>query len=337
MVSVVLPTYNCAALLPATLKSLADQDYPRLELLAVDGGSTDATRNLLTQYGFRIIENPLRSNLYGLPLAFQAARGELVLHLDDDNVLDRPTWLREMVAPLVDDPHIVAAEPLFYVASSRENELTRYISLLGADDPLIVYLGFHERFSHLTNTWTGVPHTEEDRGGYLTAEFTDPTCVPSLACNATLIRRSVLLPAVRTPWLHIDGAMRIIRAGGTRWAKVRVGIVNHHTPSIWGFFVKKWRRMDTRAREAKFFEYRYPITAALLTRVVIRCVLVLPIIWDTLRGMYRRPDPAWLLHPILTLGTLVTYALQLLRLRIRGRTLLTPISVLSHPPSSPDV
>lgn len=318
-VSIVIPTYNCAGVLEKTLVSLNEQDYPRnlTERIVVDGGSTDETLNIARSHGFRIIDNPARSNLYGLPLGFNAATSDLILHIDDDNVLDRRDWLRKMVEPF-QDPHVVAAEPLFYTSPKGENIITRYVSLLGADDPLIVYAGFHERYSTLTDTWTGVPHKDEDHENHLTVTFLDMSRIPSLACNAFLARREALQKAVKTPWLHIDGAARMLKQKGSKWAKVRVGIINYHAPGIIGFWQKKSRRMKTRSQEARSFEYRYPLSRNELTYIIARSLLVLPLIADAARGMIRRPDPAWLLHPILTVGTIATYGLTYVHLRLKG-------------------
>lgn len=332
-VSIVFPTYNCAPLLQETLKSLDALDYPRSlqERLIVDGGSTDGTRELASAHGFRIIENPRRSNLYGLPLAFAAATGDLILHLDDDNVPDRPDWLTRMVEPFR-DPAVVAAEPLFYVASSADDLVTRYVSVLGADDPLVVYAGFHDKLSGLTGTWTGVPHAAEDRGNYLVVRFQSADVLPTLACNAFLARREALVAATKTPWLHIDGARRMLRTGNWAWAKVKVGIVNHHAAGMGSFFVKKFRRLRTRSREAGSFEYQYPLTRVALLRIVARCLLVFPLCADAVRGYRRRPDPAWALHPLFTLGTMLTYLLGYLRLRAAKAPEPVPLRVSARVP-----
>lgn len=316
-ISIVIPTYNCAALLPRTLASLTKQDYPPqlIEKILVDGGSTDNTRQLAQQHGFRIVENPARSNLYGLPLGFTAATGKLILQLDDDNVLNRPDWLQKMVEPF-SDPAIVAAEPLFYTTAPDSNIITRYISLLGADDPLIVYAGYHDRFSQLTNSWTGVPHTAEDRGNYLSITFSDINRLPTLACNAFLCRREALLEVSQTPWLHIDGAARLLKTPHRKWAKVKVGIINHHAPGIIAFFIKKSRRLKTRSREAAHFEYRYPTSRAQIAGIILRSGAIVPLILDAARGYRRRPDAAWLLHPVLTLGTIGTYGWTYFQLKI---------------------
>lgn len=50
-VSIILPTYNRAHLLGKTLKSILSQTYPSFELILVDDGSTDDTRQLVESYG----------------------------------------------------------------------------------------------------------------------------------------------------------------------------------------------------------------------------------------------------------------------------------------------
>lgn len=49
-ISIVTVTYNCASLIEATLESILQQDYPHLELLVIDGGSTDGTLEIVERY-----------------------------------------------------------------------------------------------------------------------------------------------------------------------------------------------------------------------------------------------------------------------------------------------
>jgi glycosyltransferase involved in cell wall biosynthesis len=54
LVSVVTPSLNMAKYLPQTLESIFSQDYPNIEVIVVDGGSTDETPKILATYGDRV-------------------------------------------------------------------------------------------------------------------------------------------------------------------------------------------------------------------------------------------------------------------------------------------
>lgn len=54
LVSIVTPSFNMRQYLRATIESVASQDYPNLEHIVVDGGSTDGSVELLESYGARL-------------------------------------------------------------------------------------------------------------------------------------------------------------------------------------------------------------------------------------------------------------------------------------------
>ncbi|RKH36670.1 glycosyltransferase family 2 protein [Corallococcus sicarius] len=107
--SVVIPTYNRAALLEETLASVFAQTLTDHEVIVVDDGSTDETLALLARYGERI--RVLRQSNAGQGVArnlgIREARGEYVAFLDSDDLW--PPWtlatfqqvIREQGAPSV--------------------------------------------------------------------------------------------------------------------------------------------------------------------------------------------------------------------------------------------
>ena len=48
--SIVIPTYQQGRYIQRTLESILDQGYPALELIVIDGGSTDQTREIIERY-----------------------------------------------------------------------------------------------------------------------------------------------------------------------------------------------------------------------------------------------------------------------------------------------
>lgn len=100
LVSVVIPTYNRADLLPAAIRSACAQSYAHLEILVVDDGSTDETAAAVHTIGDPRVRHVPHPRNKGLPAArntgIRAARGEYVAFLDDDDA-----WHPEKIAKQV--------------------------------------------------------------------------------------------------------------------------------------------------------------------------------------------------------------------------------------------
>jgi succinoglycan biosynthesis protein ExoA len=95
VVSVVLPIRNEARYIDACLERLFDQDYPRdlIEIIVVDGSSTDGTQAILREIQqrhpevrLRIVNNRARRVPQGLNSGIRAARGEIIVRLDGHTV-----------------------------------------------------------------------------------------------------------------------------------------------------------------------------------------------------------------------------------------------------------
>lgn len=88
-VSVVLPTLNERSFIRDCLDSLVAQDYEHvLEILVVDGGSTDGTRDIVSSFGghVRLVDNPGVSAAAGLNVGLSEAKGEVIVRADAHTV-----------------------------------------------------------------------------------------------------------------------------------------------------------------------------------------------------------------------------------------------------------
>src|SRR5437016_3455973 len=78
-VSIVVPAYNEADLLPACLASLLVQDYAGpIEILVVDNASTDDTAAIARAHGVRVLDEPVRGYGRALRRGFAAAAGDVI-------------------------------------------------------------------------------------------------------------------------------------------------------------------------------------------------------------------------------------------------------------------
>jgi len=99
-VSVIIPTYNRATLLPRALRSVLAQTHPDFEVLVVDSGSTDDTSLLVGQFAderIRWLRLRTRGVSVARNVAISEARGDWVSFLDDDNEWF-PTYLEQQLA-----------------------------------------------------------------------------------------------------------------------------------------------------------------------------------------------------------------------------------------------
>jgi len=82
-VTVIIPTYREEAHIERTLAAIGDQTYPKVvEVLVVDGGSDDRTRELAASGGARVLDNPLRIQAAALNVGIADAAGEVIVRVD---------------------------------------------------------------------------------------------------------------------------------------------------------------------------------------------------------------------------------------------------------------
>lgn len=87
-VSITIPTYNCARFLGEAICSALSQTYTDYEIVVVDDGSTDDTREVLAEFGDRIryIYQPNGGLSSARNVAVSQAQGEFIAYLDADDL-----------------------------------------------------------------------------------------------------------------------------------------------------------------------------------------------------------------------------------------------------------
>ena len=102
-ISVYIPAYNCAEYLSRCIAGLLQQSLRPDEILVIDDGSRDSTREIANSYNeVTLISHPENCGLGAARnTAFQSARNELVASLDADCVPE-PEWLASLAARIDD-------------------------------------------------------------------------------------------------------------------------------------------------------------------------------------------------------------------------------------------
>jgi glycosyltransferase involved in cell wall biosynthesis len=100
-VSIVVLCHNYARFLPEAMESALGQDYPNLELIVIDDGSTDDSLEVASRYAnrARILTQPNQGLAPTCNRGAREARGEYFLFLSADDRLE-PTYVSELNAAL---------------------------------------------------------------------------------------------------------------------------------------------------------------------------------------------------------------------------------------------
>jgi hypothetical protein len=144
LVSVLMPTYNRARFVIEAVRSVLDQSYEALELVVVDDGSTDETRDVLAAVHdarLRMVATPHRGIGAALNAGLAIASGDFVARLDSDDIWSR-TMLADQLSALTARPDVDVVYARSEVIDERGDRKYEYWGqpLRFPDDPLLSLL-----------------------------------------------------------------------------------------------------------------------------------------------------------------------------------------------------
>ena len=88
LVTIVTPSYNQGCFIRATIESVLSQDYPHVEYIIMDGGSTDETASVVKDYASRLtfISEKDRGQSHAINKGFRMAQGSILGWLNSDDL-----------------------------------------------------------------------------------------------------------------------------------------------------------------------------------------------------------------------------------------------------------
>jgi glycosyltransferase involved in cell wall biosynthesis len=127
LVTIVTPSYNQARFLEQTMRSVLEQDYPNIEYMVVDGGSTDGSVELIKKYSDRLtwwVSEKDGGQAEAINKGFARAKGEIIAWVNSDDYY-MPGAVSSAVKALMDHPEAGFVYGNVQVVDKDENILNQ--------------------------------------------------------------------------------------------------------------------------------------------------------------------------------------------------------------------
>lgn len=142
-ITVLIATYNSEGRLLEIMNCLKRQKFPAnwqtMEVLAVDGGSTDGTVSVAAELGMRVIGNPFGDAIHAKHIGVINAKSRLVCTLDHDELLVSDTSLLDRFNLFQTQPELRAAISSGYSFDAEDSACNIYASEYGDPVSLVAY------------------------------------------------------------------------------------------------------------------------------------------------------------------------------------------------------
>lgn len=317
-VSVVVVARNCAHQILTCLEHLKCQNYPNdiLEIIVVDGNSTDNTRDVALSFDAHVVKGGFPENAEARRYVGTIhAKNEIILFLDTDNLIKDKQWLRKMVRPFMNTPDLVGAFTKWYGYDSETSALDQYYALIGGNDPIAFYLGKNDRVPHqdCSLPWGGQLVTNQN--DYQIVKF-DAEKLPAIGCNGFLIRKNLINQlSFQDPnhYLHTDVNVDIIKKLGlNKFAIVKNSIIHATGDTLSRNITKRLKYMKIHhiglsgVRRYKVFDPKSLSDQIKMVRSLVFILTLIEPVLRAIRGYLKTGNANWLFHPLVSV--LITFA-----------------------------
>ena len=129
LVSIITPAYNRESLIEETILSVIGQDYPNLEYLVLDDGSSDDTLSVIKKYAkpLRYESHPNMGETRTVNKGFAMVQGEIIAVVNSDDPL-LPGAVSAAVEVMTRRPEVIVAYPDWYIIDGKGRKLGHRIT-----------------------------------------------------------------------------------------------------------------------------------------------------------------------------------------------------------------
>ncbi len=139
--SILMPTFNSEKTIKKALQSIRKQDFPqnKIEILVIDGGSTDRTLEIAEKYKTRILHNPEKIPEVAKRIGLREAGGKYIIMQDSDEVLTDSAQYKKRFDFLEKHPEVYCMLTDLFIPGKGCGVSCAYLNLCGDPVGYIVY------------------------------------------------------------------------------------------------------------------------------------------------------------------------------------------------------
>ncbi len=305
-----LPVYNEEKRISRCIESILKQDYPRekIEILVIDGGSGDKTKELASSFECtRIFDNAKKLADFGIKICMRHATGDIFVIFAADNELVSSDWLR-FVSDLFINNYKLSVLWCKMIASENDAPINKYYELI-QNDPLSFFANKNLQ-NYLKNTKAV---NLKGRDCYIFDVCKNRPLV--WGANGLVYRTGIIRDIVLQDKFIADNDLfqTIVENGYNQVAYIPNLYVFHHSLKNIPDWVRKWNRnyvehfLNQRKTRNLNWIMDKEFNWKLLLWIVYSCLPVFSIIHSIYLSV-KDKRIHWLYHPLMNFLQLATYS-----------------------------
>lgn len=303
IVSIIMPTYNSERTLERSLCSIRNQSLEQdaVEILILDGGSTDRTKEIAEKYGAIFLENKKRLPEFAKQIGLLEAKGKYGIFIDSDESFKNSDSLRRRIAFLEQHPDIKNLVSSGQVCVEGEKGINRYANYIG--DPFSNYVYRYDGYNRISDMTRMYTYKKEGEAFLFT--FAENEALPLFDALGNMFE----IEAARRIYYETEEdksfAANIFSnmVGKTGCAAMLENDYICHDPGLTvPVYLRKlrWRvKNNLFQKEGVGFRERSKGVQKLKKRqmkYVLYCLLVIPVLADSVRMAVTKRDSWFILH-----------------------------------------
>lgn len=331
LISIILVAKNAEKTIGECLARIRDQKYPRekIEILVIDGGSTDSTCDIAKNYGALVVKGGYPENQEARRyIGIKASQGDVLVFIDTDNFMPHDGWLEKMVS------HILKTEAMgcftkWYGIEEGMSGIDKYYALIGGNDPIAFYLGKNDRVpfgaEYLPNG--AILKSAEKNADYVEFKYND---LPSLGCNGFLIKKKYVDKIKYDnpeKFFHTDVNVDLIKkfpAG--QYAIVHDTILHAPATPLYYNLLKRARYKGLHSdrlvnlRQYKIFDVNRFADLLKLSLTIFAGLTLIEPISRAIIGYIKTKRIEWFYHPLVTFSMIIIYTWSVVKSQAENKT-----------------